>query len=278
MRIKKFIPFLLLIFTLYFILLIFNPIIAYADKIAYADHYRFAMPQRLKDHYCQLREKYYYDYAIKKRHGDLRYYVAAVLHDAGELKWDECDNYEKKYGEKCNCLSRKLLCSILYYISSNYAGSSRAEQIYNYVKAIVPYKEETGDYPRFPLETLYYHGGDCEDSAMTVAALLKLAGYTTGLYTIHDSAHNINHCVCVCKVPDCIDGEKWRIKEYYSQGHCWLMIDPAYKHRFGYNPSWVKNYLQSSNYLTIPDEVANCLLIDYDTYKDFCEKMDREKS
>ncbi|MFH1452598.1 MAG: transglutaminase domain-containing protein [Armatimonadota bacterium] len=243
---------------------------------AFAEHYRFSIPDSLKQHYNLLRKEYYYDYAQKRKQGDLRYYVAMVLHDIGVLKWEECDNYKKKYGVMCNQISREKLHSILHYIYSNYPGSCKAEQIFNYVKAIVPYKGEKGDYPRFPVETMYYHGGDCEDSAAAVAALLKIAGYTTGLYTIHDYKNNIHHCVCVCKVPESIEGDKWRIKEYYDWGHCWLILDPAYHHMFGYNPSWVKSYLEKGNFFSIPDEAANCLLIDYNTYKTHCKKMDQK--
>lgn len=238
-------------------------------------HYILSMPDSLKDHYNQLRKKYYYEYASNRKNGDLRYYTAMTLHDAGLLKWPECDYYNQKYGVMCNRISSEKLHDVLHYIYDNYPGSCAAEKIFNYVKAIVPYKGEKGDYPRFPLETLFYHGGDCEDSASAVAALLKMAGYTTALYTIHDYDHDIHHCVCVCKVPDNIDGDKWRIKEYYDWGYCWFMLDPAYHHSFGYNPSWVKHYLQSAGLISIPDKSANCLLIDFDAYKAFCEKMDK---
>lgn len=233
-----------------------------------------ALPDRLKEHYDTLREKYFYEYAAHKKYGGLRYFVASVLHDAEELKWNECDLYEEKYGEKCNHISRETLCSILNYIFANYPGCNRAEQIYNYMASGVHYRGERGEYPRFPLETLYYRHGDCEDQAIATAALLKLAGYTTAMYVIHDPKFDIDHCVCVCKVPDNIKGKKWRIKEYYDWGHCWFMLDPTYKYRFGDNPSWVDNYLQKSGYLVIPDEAANCLMVDFDTYKEFCKKAD----
>lgn len=53
-------------------------------------------------------------------------------------------------------------------------------QTINYVIAFVQslsYKREIGEYPKFPVETLADQGGDCEDSAILLAALLDRMGY-----------------------------------------------------------------------------------------------------
>ncbi|RPJ49674.1 MAG: hypothetical protein EHJ95_08420, partial [Methanobacteriota archaeon] len=65
-------------------------------------------------------------------------------------------------------------------------GYSEADQIGNVVAFVqaLPYTsdaETTGydEYPRYPLETLVDHGGDCEDTAILAAALLTEMGYGT---------------------------------------------------------------------------------------------------
>lgn len=53
-------------------------------------------------------------------------------------------------------------------------------QTINFVVAFVQslqYKREAGEYPKFPVETLADKGGDCEDSAILMAALLDRMGY-----------------------------------------------------------------------------------------------------
>lgn len=53
-------------------------------------------------------------------------------------------------------------------------------QTINYVVSFVQglqYKKETGEYPKFPVETLADKGGDCEDTAILLAALLERMGY-----------------------------------------------------------------------------------------------------
>lgn len=39
----------------------------------------------------------------------------------------------------------------------------------------------TEEYWKFPLETLYDHGGDCEDTSILLAAIAKAMGYDTAL-------------------------------------------------------------------------------------------------
>jgi hypothetical protein len=42
------------------------------------------------------------------------------------------------------------------------------------------------EYPKFPLETLYDQGGDCEDSSILLASLLRELGYGTVLVMTED--------------------------------------------------------------------------------------------
>lgn len=48
--------------------------------------------------------------------------------------------------------------------------------IINFVQNL-EYRTETGEYPRYPAETLAEAGGDCEDTSILLAAMLKHLGY-----------------------------------------------------------------------------------------------------
>ena len=48
-----------------------------------------------------------------------------------------------------------------------------------------PYDE----YPRYPIETIFDRGGDCEDTSILVAALLDRLGYDVALLFLEDAAH-----------------------------------------------------------------------------------------
>jgi len=76
-------------------------------------------------------------------------------------------------------------------------GMSEAEKV-NFVIDFVqslPYTEDSvttdwDEYPRYPMETLFDRGGDCEDTSILVAALLERLGYEVCLIFPVDK----NHC------------------------------------------------------------------------------------
>lgn len=77
------------------------------------------------------------------------------------------------------------------------AGFTERETV-NYVIAFVqslPYAADNvsapgNDYPKYPIETLFERGGDCEDTSILTAALLDQMGYDVALLILY----NANHC------------------------------------------------------------------------------------
>lgn len=67
----------------------------------------------------------------------------------------------------------------------------------NFVTAFVqnlPYTSDIettpyDEYPRYPVETLFDRGGDCEDTSILVAALLDRMGYDVALLLLQDAQH-----------------------------------------------------------------------------------------
>ncbi len=67
----------------------------------------------------------------------------------------------------------------------------------NFVTAFVqslPYTSDIettpyDEYPRYPVETLFDRGGDCEDTSILVAALLDKMGYDVALLLLQDAQH-----------------------------------------------------------------------------------------
>jgi predicted transglutaminase-like cysteine proteinase len=67
----------------------------------------------------------------------------------------------------------------------------------NLVIALVqsmPYTEDSAttiadEYPRYPVETIFERGGDCEDTSILVAALLDAMGYDVALLHLVDTQH-----------------------------------------------------------------------------------------
>lgn len=117
-----------------------------------------------------------------------------------------------------------------YYISSmvqkiNEAaikeGFTESEKV-NFVIAFVqslPYTEDSvttdwDEYPRYPIETLFDRGGDCEDTSILVAALLDRMGYDVCLLILEDENH--------CAVGVVIEGTYGTYYEYNGKKYFYL--------------------------------------------------------
>lgn len=84
----------------------------------------------------------------------------------------------------------------------------------------LPYIPDTlsgfDEYPRYPLETIDYPGGDCEDKAILAATLLKEMGYDVALIFFPDKFH----CGLGVKYDECEEGicfEFNQIRYYYVE-------------------------------------------------------------
>ena len=72
------------------------------------------------------------------------------------------------------------------------------------------YRNDWGDYPKFPIETLAEFGGDCEDTSILLASMLKAMGYSTVLI------NPPGHMAMAVAVDDC-EGVAYRYngRRYY---------------------------------------------------------------
>jgi len=106
-------------------------------------------------------------------------------------------------------------------------GFTESEKV-NFVIAFVqslPYTVDSAttdwdEYPKYPLETLFERGGDCEDTSILVAALLDRLGYDTCLLFLY----NENHCAVGVSIAGTYgsyyehDGKKYYYLETTGEG------------------------------------------------------------
>lgn len=79
-------------------------------------------------------------------------------------------------------------------------------------------KDYTGkdDYPKYPCETLYDKGGDCEDSSILLASLLQEMGYDVSLFDIAYRGEDVGHMSVGIKGTDEMDGKYFNlVKDKY---------------------------------------------------------------
>lgn len=123
--------------------------------------------------------------------------------------------------------------------SLSYSDAEVAREAVNFVQSVIEYRydiESTGeeDYPKYPIETIYERQGDCEDSSILLAAILKEMGYEVVLL------HLPQHVAVAVKTTD-----DYNAGSYYElNGHRYLFIECTAK---GWNIGDIpENYREES--------------------------------
>lgn len=107
----------------------------------------------------------------------------------------------------------------------------RLEFVAAFVQEAIPYVSESGEYPKYPIETLV-EGGDCEDKSILLAAILRAMGYRTALLVF---VGNPGHMAIGVECPNCWgsyylkDGIRYFYLETTSPG--WLIGEVPPEHK-----------------------------------------------
>ena len=234
------------------------------------------MTPALRSHYQELRTEIYEGYLSSRNYRNLRFYIAACLHDLSSLQWKACQIYAKKYGD-CNAGVTNELHRLARSLVAQRGQGSGIQKIYDYVNRTIRYEAESKNVPRFPYETLYSRRGDCEDQAILLATLLRVVGYESALVRFADERRDFYHVICVVKTDR---REAWtplfRFGRYASEGYSWKILDPSYNHSYYQLPDWLKRYRNRDGGYTFPAGVTRMLKINRNEYYDLCDQVDQK--
>jgi len=228
------------------------------------------MPKGLDQHYERIRTYESRSFTEKGDSGWLLFYATQVIHDLGNHTYGHhCEDFKRNIGIECKNLTMNFAVDFLVYINRYYPNFSRIEQIYNWINYFVSYRNDTNGFGRFPVETLTYRCGDCEDQAIALAFLLETCGHETALCLIHDEnltnygSEGLYHVFCVVKQYnfEC-NSTLIQLHRYKEYGTNWFVLDPAFDHLFGEDPEWMENYRTGNGTVYIPETVWDSLLID----------------
>lgn len=215
----------------------------------------YQMSPALKEHYETLRKEVFGGALQNTPHQNIRFYLGAVLHDLGEIEWPACARYYQEYGSHCYDQARGALNAIAAQTTGGRKDYGAIRKIYEYARSNITYQKEEGEVPKFPYETLSLGGGDCEDQAMLLAALLKLAGFESGVVAIDDYISGFGHAFCIVKDDTQSAGVLWKFDRYAEYGNCWKILDTAYRQNFDDIPKWFNRYLEDGK-PHIPSDIA----------------------
>ncbi|WP_411964529.1 hypothetical protein [Haloferax sp. YSMS24] len=118
--------------------------------------------------------KIYYNYYKRRlRTNDYGGYVSDVYDD--QYIKSITDDIEE-FGERNNYSDREIVDHVIAVVQNMEYTQDKAATGYN-------------EYPKYPVETLVDRGGDCEDTCILLASMLRELGYGTVLLVLRDAQH-----------------------------------------------------------------------------------------
>lgn len=102
----------------------------------------------------------------------------------------------------------------------DYSDAAVVREVAKFVQDVIEYQYDSDtagedEYPRYPIETLYEGQGDCEDTSILMAAMLKELGYEVGFL------HVPGHIAVALRTSDDYSGGAY----YEINGHRYLFIE-----------------------------------------------------
>ncbi len=141
--------------------------------------------------------------------------------------------------------SMKALASTMLERTAGMTDLGRAEYVLKFVQLITDYEDDSlisssGEYWKYPIETLVQRGGDCEDTSILYCSLMKAMGYSTALliyegYDYYDVGGHMAASVALDYVKNGTYYTKNGLKYYYCEttsdtmgvGEDWDIYDDA---------------------------------------------------
>lgn len=143
-------------------------------------------------------------------------------HYRGLTRYHGIDNYHNYINDSNNKAIISDIVAVIRDVADDlsYSDAAVAREVAKFVQDAIEYQydsDTTGEdeYPRYPIETLYERQGDCEDTSILMAALLKELGYEVGFL------HIPGHVAVALRTADNYDGGAY----YEINGHRYLFIE-----------------------------------------------------
>lgn len=131
-------------------------------------------------------------------------------------------NYSKYVNDENNRAVVQQIVDAMRDIANQlyYDDSAVAREMAKFVQDCIEYEYDSDtagqdEYPRYPIETLYERRGDCEDTSILMAALLKEWGYEVGFFLLP------GHVAVALRTSDYYDDGPY----YEIDGHRYLYIE-----------------------------------------------------
>jgi hypothetical protein len=148
-------------------------------------------------------------------------YAALVCaHDLARRYWPDIENvyYNIKGTHLYDDAYQKIIEALdMIGISAADTNTDKIEKILQFTTSNIEYQSDFNNEFLFPLETLTFSSGDCDDFSILAATLFEAAGIESAIGFFENESENVAHCMVLVNLPDLVNYGYW----YYSDLTIW---------------------------------------------------------
>lgn len=185
---------------------------------------------------------YYYDQQ------SVEYASNVCAHDRSILFWPSIeDNYYDLKGSHLTHDAYSIIEKIIDYIDIKSSDSEtvKIEKILNFITSNIEYQSDLNDEFLFPIETLVYRTGDCDDFSILAGTLLEEVGFECAIGFFTKDSQNTGHSMVLIKLNDIVGYNYWYFDDLTNMGLSdgkWIILEPQATIENQHSDDWFKDW------------------------------------
>lgn len=195
------------------------------------DHLMEMTYAELRDNYQPQYSSWWGNYYYNKNSVEYASYIAA--HDLGRRYWPDIeDRYEEITGTSLSQEAYNRMTNLVNFIdiSASDNDAEKIEKILDFMATWITYQSDINNEFLFPMETITFRSGDCDDFSILAATLFEQVGIDSaiGLFK-NDSLDKKRHSMALIQVSDLGEYGYWYYDDLTDFGLSsgkWIIIEP----------------------------------------------------
>jgi len=169
---------------------------------------------------------YYYDIL------SVEYAASVCAHDLGRRYWPTIEDvyYEKKGTHLSHDAHDKIINLTGIIGISNYDNNvKKIEKILDFTSTYISYQYDLNEEFLFPVETLTFRSGDCDDFSILAATLLEEVGIESAIGFFTNQSEDNDHCMVLIRLSDLGNYGYYYYDNLTSYGLSdgkWIVLEP----------------------------------------------------
>ena len=182
--------------------------------------------EQIQPQYTSWWSTYYYG----RDSAEYASYVSA--HDLGRRHWPSIENdYYQSTGSYLTNDAHTIIRNVIDIadVSEEDSDPMKIEKILDFISDFITYQSDLNNEFLFPVETITFRSGDCDDFSILAAALLEEVGIESAVALFENESLNQRHCMVLVNLANLGNYGYWRYSDLTAHGLSegnWIILEP----------------------------------------------------